>query len=332
MGSTNAILKYKPKDIYSVWDIERGKYDCEIKELDFNIELPDGTEKVFRYRCIVPNRPFCYMVGFSAIEGNENFCIAEIKHRIYKGELEENKNPTWDLFPLPNTNEKYKLPELVLDSDELLDSEHDKIFGKISKRSMNTMPSKLEIYNHWKDWLDKNDVPKFYETHNGEITDDDKVNSKKKLYFCFACGRQRSLDRAHIEPYNGGENDVVENIHLLCKRCHDESEFLSGDAYFDWIKNKKSFFHDVLDMTGFFIEYLRKNNLTEEICKKINDATDNIINEINKLDSREKELLSEVGDIQEKRKKLIEQKELILKNISIEYYEKYNPIPKRKII
>lgn len=116
MGSTNAVLKYKSEDIYNVWDLEKGKYNSEIIELDFNCELPDGTEKKLRYRCLVPKRPFCYMIGYSALEGNDNCCIAEIKHHIYKEKLEEDSNYSWSLVSLPKDGEKFKLPILVYDS------------------------------------------------------------------------------------------------------------------------------------------------------------------------------------------------------------------------
>jgi hypothetical protein len=54
---------------------------------------------------------------------------------------------------------------------------------------------------------------------------------------CFACGMQVPVDRCHILPRVFGGPDTVDNLHLLCRRCHFESEALSGDAYWDWFIN-----------------------------------------------------------------------------------------------
>lgn len=71
MGSTNAILKYKYKDIYDHHSIIEGKYNEEIIEIE-NIHYG-------KIRAIYPNRPFCFMVGYSALEGNEKAYIGEIE-------------------------------------------------------------------------------------------------------------------------------------------------------------------------------------------------------------------------------------------------------------
>ena len=58
---------------------------------------------------------------------------------------------------------------------------------------------------------------------------------------CFACGLDcKTIDKAHIEPkryFNSAEEaNTPSNLHLLCRVCHTNSEMLSGDAYWEWMK------------------------------------------------------------------------------------------------
>lgn len=55
---------------------------------------------------------------------------------------------------------------------------------------------------------------------------------------CFACGDGRYLERAHIQAHSEGGSGDVENLHLLCKACHFESEHLAGVRYWDWLAYK----------------------------------------------------------------------------------------------
>jgi hypothetical protein len=58
---------------------------------------------------------------------------------------------------------------------------------------------------------------------------------------CFACGLDcKTIDKAHIKPkrfFNSAEEaNTPSNLHLLCRVCHTNSEMLSGDAYWEWMK------------------------------------------------------------------------------------------------
>lgn len=61
--------------------------------------------------------------------------------------------------------------------------------------------------------------------------------------YCFACLRERpgSTERAHILARCEGGIDSPVNLHMLCTACHHQSEFLSGDRYFDWFKKQTAF-------------------------------------------------------------------------------------------
>jgi hypothetical protein len=82
------------------------------------------------------------------------------------------------------------------------------------------MPSRRQIYRYWKNRLLERSI---------EIGDDDT---------CFACGDVRHLERAHIKTRMYEGKDSVENIHVLCKPCHIESEYFSETAYWNWLKYK----------------------------------------------------------------------------------------------
>ena len=55
---------------------------------------------------------------------------------------------------------------------------------------------------------------------------------------CFACGRIADLERAHILSRNQGGNNSIVNIHLLCRNCHKESEFLEQKEYWIFLVKK----------------------------------------------------------------------------------------------
>lgn len=54
---------------------------------------------------------------------------------------------------------------------------------------------------------------------------------------CMACGFTKGIQRCHILPLCEGGDNSLKNIHLLCKNCHSESEHLSGEAYWKWMRH-----------------------------------------------------------------------------------------------
>lgn len=55
---------------------------------------------------------------------------------------------------------------------------------------------------------------------------------------CMACGMPGGVFRCHILARVLGGSDDVDNIHILCKSCHDSSEYLKGDDYWTWFLNQ----------------------------------------------------------------------------------------------
>ena len=88
-----------------------------------------------------------------------------------------------------------------------------------------SMPGKQEIHKFWLDAY-------MFKWKGIEISDD--------IGACYACGDAALLlDRAHINPMKSdGSNNGCNNLHLLCKKCHAESETYEGNIYWSWLVNK----------------------------------------------------------------------------------------------
>ena len=91
------------------------------------------------------------------------------------------------------------------------------------KQSRN-LPSKKKIAEYWSE---------VFFRHGWEL---DQLSGDS----CFACCRiPMKIQRCHIKARCDGGSDQLQNIHLLCPGCHDESEPLSGLTYWRWYKHKR---------------------------------------------------------------------------------------------
>lgn len=138
----------------------------------------------------------------------------------------------------------------------------------MEKNNRHDMPNSKEILEFWQ--------------NSKEINKPFLINATEKT--CFACGWNVGTQRCHINPLIMGGNNDLENLHLLCRHCHYESERLNGIYYFKWF-NKKSFensanfdhVHCKLEMIVPLIkdnvkrfEYLGKNQIISIIHKFYN--------------------------------------------------------------
>jgi len=89
---------------------------------------------------------------------------------------------------------------------------------------------------------------------------------------CFACG-DHGVQRCHIIPRCYGGSDSVDNIHLLCMKCHGESE--GRKSYWSWLHWKRKHqwktvvghLWDKLDQAGFVFDEKEFRNDEEEYIK-----------------------------------------------------------------
>ena len=82
------------------------------------------------------------------------------------------------------------------------------------------MPKPKAVFRHWNKKL----------LNYGREVDSQRI--------CFACLREGSVQRCHIQPLAEGGSNKSENLHLLCPNCHSESEGYSGRFYWIWFENK----------------------------------------------------------------------------------------------
>ena len=112
------------------------------------------------------------------------------------------------------------------------------------RRERPNLPSEKKIREYWQStdiWLKK---PTQF-CSSSELLEKD---------VCFACGfmhnprkkkSTKSCERAHILARSEGGSDTVENLHMLCRYCHLDSEMISGEKYWDWFYRRS-----ILDIAG----------------------------------------------------------------------------------
>ncbi len=100
--------------------------------------------------------------------------------------------------------------------------------ARLAKRRDRPACKRLRIIRHWEPFL-----VHWGKTDPGEL---ELHHSDPTTGICFACGFERELHMAHIKPRCRGGSDEVSNLHLLCPPCHQASEYLEGEEYFEWVR------------------------------------------------------------------------------------------------
>lgn len=95
------------------------------------------------------------------------------------------------------------------------------------------MPTKAQIYRHW--------APLMFEP----------PSEYDKGKTCWACGLKFGTQRCHIKAKCDGGTDEVDNLLLLCKRCHMSQETICMDE-----KRREKFVELVLDGAPFMVARL----------------------------------------------------------------------------
>lgn len=114
------------------------------------------------------------------------------------------------------------------------------------KPTRNDMPSRLEIAQYW--------FPKHFARFGRSRTGDDELLHNE----CWACGDNCfRIERCHIHSLWDGGSNTADNLVLLCRPCHEESEQLPPDTFWTWIRNKRQ------------IDFLSEAERTERKLAKI---------------------------------------------------------------
>lgn len=107
------------------------------------------------------------------------------------------------------------------------------------------MPQRKKIIEHWNQYRDLLGNTKY-----GDLKLDDS---------CFACGDILRLERIHIEDFAVTKDDSLNNLNVLCARCHVESEHYTREGYFNWIRYKRM--NEYLDGEDHYYKRLEMSGL-----------------------------------------------------------------------
>lgn len=91
------------------------------------------------------------------------------------------------------------------------------------------MPSKKSIWDYW--------YEKILSDKTNYIYDYNEIS-------CFACGRKNGIERCHLVAHINGGDESVENLHLLCRSCHFDTEGLyelDPIHYYAYLRFKTSY-------------------------------------------------------------------------------------------
>jgi 5-methylcytosine-specific restriction endonuclease McrA len=151
---------------------------------------------------------------------------------------------------------------------------------KENKRSTSSMPSKKVIRDYW-----ENKSPEmFYKNLDWYLSHDNVYDhwvfslgkDAKDLFCCFACGFEKTIERCHIIAHCEGGSDDVENLHLLCNKCHIITEGmvikdvpLTKFMYDEFVMNKKHYRIEKEEIQKDAIIKYIKNNPHEDMLKTI---------------------------------------------------------------
>ena len=91
------------------------------------------------------------------------------------------------------------------------------------------MPTALQIRKYW--------ATRFDEFGDEFLDEYDFMDETKS---CMACGGvyHTKPERAHILARQESGLDSVENLHLLCWVCHKDSELITGEEYWEWLRER----------------------------------------------------------------------------------------------
>lgn len=149
-----------------------------------------------------------------------------------------------------------------------------------------SLPSRYEIAKYWIEGEGRNSLyVKVYDT--GEP-------------ICFACGyhaeywdrhklseekwNKSSLDRAHIKPKSLGGSDTVDNLVLLCSRCHKEApDYVDSKEMLNWISvrphwlnHRSATISQELELLGISNEQLMKFVSQKNVAQSLLEFSDRI--------------------------------------------------------
>lgn len=107
-----------------------------------------------------------------------------------------------------------------------------------------TMPTTKKIHDYWYKQVTENqdELLKL-------IGDNAVVNILiGKGEECYACGHNTRLQKCHIVPHGCGGDENVENLFMMCLRCHqDNPDTVYADLFYKYVREKESYLNSTMD-------------------------------------------------------------------------------------
>lgn len=106
-----------------------------------------------------------------------------------------------------------------------------------------SMPSKADIFEYWKEWLDKRcfdwGEPSCWACERWWGSKYDIKNSNATWEEIRNAWDNVPLQGCHIIPKSLGGTDDPSNLFLMCKECHDRAlNTTSREAFLEWVKTQ----------------------------------------------------------------------------------------------
>lgn len=129
-------------------------------------------------------------------------------------------------------------------------------------RPADDLPSKIEIFEYWKDRLDQLGFfvdwgePSCWVCGFHYRTKYDIKRSNSPWYQVLKCWEKIPLQRCHIVPRSLGGSNKPDNIFLMCRECHDTQPNSSiPEIFFEWARSQNFYkreFGKILAATDAF--------------------------------------------------------------------------------
>jgi hypothetical protein len=116
--------------------------------------------------------------------------------------------------------------------------------GELMAQNRDGMPTAKRIHEYWYKFVVE-DQDAMYALLGGDSVTNILVGKAEE---CYACGHKARLQKCHIIPHGCGGDEGVENLFLMCLRCHqDNPDTIYPDLFYKYVREKESHINSAFD-------------------------------------------------------------------------------------